>query len=187
MAVHDETTAGVYISPGKHGRQIMEKYWAKGQDCPVAISSGHDPMLLLVGGLEIPHGVSEFEVAGGLSGRPVDVIQSDLTGLPIPATAEIVIEGRIPAGEMRDEGPFGEWLGYCASGRKPTSIVKIDAIRHRNDPIILGMLPAIPPNDNSVPTARFCVPRWSGNSSSSLASKVSRVYGRTRPAAAACC
>ena len=148
VAVHDEKTAGLYISPGKHGRLIMEKYWARGQDCPVVVSVGHDPMLFFVAGLEIPYGVSELEVAGGLKGEAVQVIESD-TGLPLPATAEIVIEGRIPRDETRDEGPFGEWLGYYASGRNPAPVIKIDAIRYRNDPIIMGNLPAIPPNDDT--------------------------------------
>lgn len=136
VAVHDKKTAGLYISPGKHGRLIMEKYWARGEGCPVAV-------------LEIPHGVSEFEVAGGLKGEPIEVIESQITGLPIPATAEIVIEGKVPPGELRDEGPFGEWLGYYAAGMRPAPIIKIEAIRYRNDPIILGNLPALPPNDDT--------------------------------------
>jgi len=56
VAVHDEKTAGLYISPGKHGRLIMEKYWARGQDCPVVVSVGQDPTLFFVAGLEIPYG-----------------------------------------------------------------------------------------------------------------------------------
>ena len=149
VAVHDKKTAGLYISPGKHGRLIMEKYWARGEDCPVAVSVGHDMSLFFVAGLEIPHGVNEFDVAGGLKGEPVQVIQSEITGLPIPATGEIVIEGKIPPHETRDEGPFGEWLGYYAGGRRPAPIIKIEAIRHRNEPIIIGNLPARPPNDDT--------------------------------------
>ncbi len=40
--------------------------------CPVAVSFGHDPMLLL-GGLEIDYGEDEFAVAGGVRGEPLDV------------------------------------------------------------------------------------------------------------------
>ena len=35
---------------------IMEKYWARGQDCPVVVSVGQDPTLFFVAGLEIPYG-----------------------------------------------------------------------------------------------------------------------------------
>src|SRR5438876_3365215 len=48
---HDEQTLGIYISAGKHGRMIRDKYWARGQACPVAVSVGQDPLLLMLGGL----------------------------------------------------------------------------------------------------------------------------------------
>ena len=53
-----------------------------------------------------------------MRGQPVEVIEGPLTGLPIPAHAEIVIEGEMPPPEVesRDEGPFGEWPGYYTVG-----------------------------------------------------------------------
>jgi 4-hydroxy-3-polyprenylbenzoate decarboxylase len=149
VMVHDERHAGLYISPGKHGRLIMEKYWKRGQPCPVAISAGHDPLLFLVAGLEIPFGVSEYDVAGGMRGEPIEVITSEFTGLPVPAAAEIVLEGEMRPGETRSEGPFGEWLGYYAGGSRPAPVIRVTAIRHRADPIIMGNLPAKPPNDDT--------------------------------------
>ena len=149
VMVHDEKTAGLYISPGKHGRQILEKYWARGEPCPVAVCVGQDPLLFLVAGLEIPYGVNELEVAGGLRGEPVEVLISEVTGLPIPARAEAVIEGWVPPGRMRDEGPFGEWLGYYAGGTRPAPVIEVAAVRHRTDPILLGNLPSRPPNDDT--------------------------------------
>src|SRR5262249_39540431 len=56
VQLHDEHTLGIYISPGKHGRLIRDKYWARGQACPVAVSVGHDPLLLMLGGLEVDYG-----------------------------------------------------------------------------------------------------------------------------------
>ena len=50
IQVHDAKTLGIMISPGKHGRIIREKYWVRGEACPVAVSFGHDPLLLLLGG-----------------------------------------------------------------------------------------------------------------------------------------
>src|SRR5947199_4533091 len=94
VAVHDEKTAGLYISPGKHGRLIMEKYWARGQDCPVVVSVGHDPMLFFVAGLEITYGVSELAVAGGRKGEAVQVLEIE-KGRLVQAPAELFIEGRL--------------------------------------------------------------------------------------------
>src|SRR5919204_2203925 len=108
VQLHNEQTLGLYISPGKHGRLIRDKYWARGQACPVAVSVGHDPLLLMLGGLEVDYGKNEYDVAGGIRGRPLEVVRAPYTGLPVPASAEIVFEGDIPPDELRAEGPFGE-------------------------------------------------------------------------------
>jgi TolB-like protein len=51
-------------------------------------------------------------------GKPVDVLRGKDTDLPIPADAEIVLEGEVSPTEKMLEGPFGEWHGYYAGGRK---------------------------------------------------------------------
>jgi UbiD family decarboxylase len=149
VQVHDEQTLGIYISPGKHGRLIRDKYWARGQACPVAVSVGHDPLLLLLGGLEVDYGRNEYDVAGAIQGAPLQVIEGPSTGLPIPASAEIVFEGEIPPNELRAEGPFGEWAGYYASGQKDEPIIRLQSVVYRDDPIVLGCVPGKPPNDNT--------------------------------------
>lgn len=149
VQAHDDKTLGLYISPGKHGRLIRDKYWARGQACPVAVSVGHDPLLLLLGGLEVDYGQSEIDLAGAFHGEPVPVVSAPLTGLPIPASAEIVFEGEVPPNELRAEGPFGEWAGYYASGRKEEPIIRVGSVSYRDDPIVLGCVPGMPPNDNT--------------------------------------
>lgn len=149
VQLHDEQTLGLYISPGKHGRMIRDKYWARGQACPVAVSVGHDPLLLLLGGLEVDYGRNELDLAGAIYGEPLQVIKGPRTGLPVPANAEIVFEGEIPPNETRAEGPFGEWAGYYASGQKPEPIIRLTSVLYRDDPIVLGCVPGKPPNDNT--------------------------------------
>jgi 4-hydroxy-3-polyprenylbenzoate decarboxylase len=149
VMLHDERHVGLYISPGKHGRLIRERYWDKGERCPVAVSLGQDPLLTALGGIEVPHGTSEYEVAGWLRDEPTPVVQSDVTGLPVPATGEIVIEGFLYPEDERDEGPFGEWTGYYAGGRKPAPVIKVERVRHRSDPILLGVLTGRPPTDDT--------------------------------------
>lgn len=149
VQLHDDKTLGLYISAGKHGRMIRDKYWARGEACPVAVSVGHDPLLLLLGGLEVDYGKNEFDVAGGIRGTPLEVVRGPATGLPIPAAAELVFEGEVPPGELRSEGPFGEWAGYYASGQKDEPIIRVSSVLHRDDPIVLGCVPGKPPNDNT--------------------------------------
>jgi UbiD family decarboxylase len=151
VCVYDKDTLGIWISPGKHGRLIREKYWSKGKPCPVAISFGQDPVLAKIGSWYEPWGVSEIEIAGWLRNEPVRVVRGNETGLPVPATCELAIEGYImpPEVESRPEGPFGEWTGYYASGTRNEPVVKIKTVMYRNDPIIFGMPPGI--SGKSVP------------------------------------
>jgi UbiD family decarboxylase len=151
VCVYDRDTLGIWISPGKHGRLIREKYWARGKPCPVAITFGQDPVLAKVGSWYEPWGVSEIEIAGWLRSEPVKVVRGKETGLPIPATAELAIEGFLmpPDVESRAEGPFGEWTGYYASGTRNEPVVKVKTVMYRNDPIIFGSPPGI--SGKSVP------------------------------------
>ena len=68
-----------------------------------------------------------------------------ITGLPVPAAAEIVLEGYIHADKMAPEGPFGEWTGYYGDLRPAEPVLTVEALYHRNDPIMLGVPPNKPP------------------------------------------
>ena len=54
VMIHDAKTAGFYISPGKHGRQMRDKYQARQQPMPVAVVCGGDPMTFLMASSEVP-------------------------------------------------------------------------------------------------------------------------------------
>ncbi len=147
VQLQDERTLSLYISPGHHARIIREKYWARGKACPVAVTFGQDPLLWLAAGQSVPYGMSEYDYAGGLRQAPVKVVRGERTGLPIPAAAEIAIEGEVPSPEeeSRVEGPFGEWPGYYAHGARNEPIIRVKALYFRNDPIIAGAPPMKPP------------------------------------------
>ena len=149
VQVHGPKTASVMISPGKHGRILMNKYHERGLPCPVAVVVGMHPAMFMLSGLEIPFGKSEFEAAGGIFGEAVEVLRMPKTGLPVPASAEIAFEGYIHPGDEIQEGPLGEWTGYYAGGSRPEPAIRIETMMHRNDPILLGAIPAVPPNDNT--------------------------------------
>ena len=147
VQVHDKNTLGLYVSPGHHARIMREKYWEKGKSCPVVVTFGQDPLLFLVAGQSMPYGMSEFDYCGGLRGAPIDVIRGEVTGLPIPATAEIAIEGEVPPPQeqMQMEGPFGEWPGYYAHGAAKEPVIRVKRVYYRNDPILCGAPPLKPP------------------------------------------
>ena len=147
--VHDKNHVAIYISPGKQGRQIREKYYAMGKPCPVLISCGHDPLLFLAGGNELRYGLSEYDYAGGHRGEPYEVVPSEIHGLPMPAHAEIVLEGEMVEAQTTKEGPFGEFTGYYASAPSPQPLVHVKRVYHRNDPILSIASPMRPPSDFS--------------------------------------
>jgi 4-hydroxy-3-polyprenylbenzoate decarboxylase len=149
VQAHEKNIATVMCSKGKHGDMIQKKYHERGEPCPVAVVCGMHPALFMIAGLEIPHGKNEYDAAGGLLGEPVQVIKGPKTGLPIPAHAEIAFEGFIHPNDKIDEGPLGEWTGYYAGGLKKEPVIRIETMMHRDNPILLGAIPGIPPDDDS--------------------------------------
>jgi len=141
MQVLDKNHIGVQILKGKHAGLILDKYRKMGKKMPVAAVVGTDPILFLLSSTTVGAGVSEYDVAGALRGQPIEVIKSDLTGLLIPATAEIVLEGEMDPNELREEGPFGEYTGYYSGSSKgefKKEFFKVTRILHRNNPIFWG-------------------------------------------------
>lgn len=145
VMIHDKKNVGIYIAPGKHGKQFQDTYFARREPCPVAIVCGMDPLMFLASSLEVPGGVSEYDWIGGIRGEPYPIVKAPITGLPIPATAEIVLEGYLHHDKFAPEGPFGEWHGYYATGRKDEPVLEVEGLYHRNDPILLGVPPNKPP------------------------------------------
>ncbi|MEU4671796.1 UbiD family decarboxylase [Amycolatopsis sp. NPDC023774] len=150
MEVQDDGR-GVTVAmvPGKHGDQNVRAWFEKEGRAPVTVSFGHDPLLLVLGGTEVPGGVSELEYAGAVLGSRVPVVLGPDTGLPIPAGSEIAIEGWLRPDHQRDEGPFGEWTGYYSGKRRPNLAIDITRMYYRDNPILLGAPPGKPPHDYS--------------------------------------
>jgi UbiD family decarboxylase len=90
----------------------------------------------MLGASPVPDGVSEYDYAGAIKGEPVRVIKVPFTGFPIPADAEIAIEGETVKGDNLEEGPFGEWTGYYCSKAVNRPVVRVKTILHRNNPIL---------------------------------------------------
>ena len=149
VQAHGGNVASIMCSKGKHGNLIMRRYHERGEPCPLAVVCGVHPSLFMIAGLEIPYGKNEYDAAGGLIGEPVRVIPGPRTGLPIPADAEIAFEGYVHPNDLIDEGPLGEWTGYYAGGVKKEPKIRVVTLMHRNDPILVGAIPGIPPDDDS--------------------------------------
>ncbi len=133
---------GFYSSPGKDATLDKQRWWDRGQPAPVAAVYGLDPLLFLASATSFPKDVSEYEFAGGINGSPIEVFKSDVTGLTLPAHAELIIEGFAYPDKTAPEGPFGEFTGYYGRPGGATPYIDIKSIRYRNDPIVTSALMA---------------------------------------------
>ena len=148
VQVHGKAKVTIQFDhPGRHGAIIAKKYWDHGKPCPVAVVNGEHPALFIAGFEYLPEGASEYDFAGAIKGAPLEVFTGPATGLPLPAHAEIILEGELvpPGQETLLEGPFGEFTGYYAADKRPCPVMIITAVHHRNDPILLGSPPMKPP------------------------------------------
>ena len=139
--LEDKKSVGIQIIKGKHADFMIKKYQKLGKPMPAAAVIGGSPLGFLTGSSMVSAETSEYEIMGTLQGAPVETFISDLTGLPLPNDAEIILEGFVDPNpdNFRQEGPFGEYTGYY-SGKKsdewPKPWLDIKRILHRNKPIL---------------------------------------------------
>ena len=146
----DRNSIGIRVAPPHHGGVIKEKYMQRGEPCPIVTVVGCDPLLFMAACVEGPlFGQSELDWAGGVRGEPIETVLGEVTGLPIPAHAEIALEGFVTTDEYRKEGPYGEWMGFYQDGYERDRVVRVHRIYHRNNPIILGCPQGKPPHEDN--------------------------------------
>ena len=144
-----------------------------GRPFPIAVALGADPATILGAVTPVPDTLSEYQFAGLLRGRRTEVVacsvgEGDLM-LQVPASAEIVLEGHIPAAEtgfagrselgvaLREqdgylyalEGPFGDHTGYY-NEQDWFPVFQIDRLTHRRDPIYHSTYTGKPPDEPAV-------------------------------------
>jgi 4-hydroxy-3-polyprenylbenzoate decarboxylase len=117
-----------------------------GQPFPVAVVIGADPATLLAAVTPIPDTMSEYQFAGLLRGRRSRVCESPVTGLPIPCSAEFVLEGHILPGEEATEGPFADHTGYY-NAKADFPVFTVERVSHRNAPVYLTTYMGMPGED----------------------------------------
>jgi UbiD family decarboxylase len=121
-----------------HSRRRLWDYQRRAEDngnnLPVACILGVHPLISLASIGVIPLHLGKFDVAGGLLGEPLEVVDGMHTPLRIPAHAEIVLEGDILAGVREPEGPFGEFTGY-SSLRSTQHVFVAHTLYHRKNPL----------------------------------------------------
>ena len=121
--------------------QHFAKWQARGEDMPVAFIYGWDPAMILVTGSpwHHPNGKSEWEWLGAIRGEAVPLVKCETVDLYVPASAEIVIEGKglIDTDTFVQEAPLKEISGgYAWPTLQPQT--EVTCITYRDDPIFVG-------------------------------------------------
>ena len=141
MIGDNEKSIPVLLARSLHWGIHFSKYEQRGEEMPVAVAYGLDPALMICAGIPVHHpGHSEYEVVGSLRGAPVELVKCETSDLYVPASAEIVVEGRIspdPA-TFQLEGPFGEYTGFYGGLSRRRHTIRVECITYRNDPIFQG-------------------------------------------------
>ena len=130
------------------GARHHRMWQALGHDMPVAIVIGADPATILAAVMPLPDGMSELSFAGLLKGKRQETATGLTVPLPVPAQAEIVLEGTVSAVETAPEGPYGDHTGYYNSV-EDFPIVTLSAITMRRDPLYLSTYTGRPPDEPS--------------------------------------
>src|SRR3954468_17562606 len=137
----------------KHrGGAQHHRRWAaagKTEPPPAPAGVGADPGTILAAVTPVPDTLSEYQFAGLLRGRKVELVECRTVPLKVPAEAEIVIEGHVSLDEFGDEGPYGDHTGYYNAVEK-FPVFKVSAITMRRDPIYLSTFTGRPPDEPSV-------------------------------------
>jgi len=125
--------------------------WAseKREPLPAAAVLGADPGTILAAVTPVPDTLSEYQFAGLLRRRKVDLVDCRTVPLKVPAEAEIVIEGHVMLDEYGDEGPYGDHTGYY-NAVEPFPVFRVSAITMRRSPIYLSTFTGRPPDEPSV-------------------------------------
>ncbi len=128
-----------------HQRWMQEK----SEPLPAAVVIGADPGTILAAVTPVPDTLSEYQFAGLLRGRKVELVDCKTVPLKVPAEAEIVLEGHVSLTDYAEEGPYGDHTGYYNSVEK-FPVFTVSAITMRRDPIYLSTFTGRPPDEPSV-------------------------------------
>ena len=125
-------------------------YWEaeqRSEDLEVAVVIGADPILMMASIFPLPEDVDEIGFAGFLRGKSVRMVRGKTINLMVPANAEIVLEGAVPPGERRLEGPFGDHFGHYSDAAE-FPVFHIRKITRRRNPVYAATVVGKPPQED---------------------------------------
>ena len=135
--IHDaQHLVGWPFPPSHAGTILQEKFVPQNKPMPIAIVMGADQASHLAATSTTRIGRDEASLAGGLAGRPIEVVRCLDSDLIVPATSECVLEGEILPDRIAHEGPYAEYPGYRSGEMGAGILMRVNTICHRKNPVL---------------------------------------------------
>lgn len=138
---------GMHWQSMKGGRGHFYEAERRGVPLEAAVVLGGDPILMMSAIFPLPEGFDELAVAGWIRGAPTPMARARSLRMLVPANAEFVLEGHVPPGERRPEGPFGDHFGHYSEA-SPFPVFHVKTVTRRRDAIYPGTVVGRPPQED---------------------------------------
>lgn len=119
--------------------RIQKDAEEKGEALEAALILSAPPEIFLAACSSPPYGESELDLAAGIRGAPIRMRKCKTIDLEVPAEADIVVEGRFLPNERRDEGPFGEFMGYYVEVG-PNHVFEVTHVSYRKGAVMHALV-----------------------------------------------
>jgi 4-hydroxybenzoate decarboxylase subunit C len=147
LHVFGPAETGMHWQSMKGGRGHYFEAERRGEPLEVAVVLGGDPILMMSAIFPLPEGFDELAVAGWIRGAPTPMVKARTLSMLVPATADFVLEGFVPPGERRMEGPFGDHFGHYSEA-SPFPVFHVKTMTRRRAPIYPGTVVGRPPQED---------------------------------------
>lgn len=119
--------------------RYQKKAEERGQPLEAALLLSCPPEIFLSACASLPYEASELVMAAQITGSKVPMRRCETIDLEVPASVDIVVEGRFLPNLKRPEGPFGEFMGnYVEVG--DNHVFEVSHVGYRPGAVLHGLL-----------------------------------------------
>lgn len=147
LQVFDRETTAMHWQSMKGGRGHHFEAEQRNSPLEAAVVLGGDPVTMLAAILPLPEDMDELMLAGYLRGAATTLVRGKSIALDVPANAEFILEGVVPPGMRRVEGPFGDHFGHYSEA-DPFPVFQVRRVTRRRNAIYPAAVVGKPPQED---------------------------------------
>lgn len=137
MQVLGRDRATLSTSRKSHLGMQFAKAEAQGKPLGVAVGIGVSEAVFIAAAAGYPHGKDEYELAGALQAKSVDLIKCSNIDVDTPSDVEILIEGHLTPGVRVLDGPYFDYAGKPTANPK-AYLFEATRMAFRKNPVFRG-------------------------------------------------